>query len=174
MKGSIVQCLGDLVKTNFGNDKWEQSLETAGMSRTSFFMPLQNVDDEKVMKIIGSICKVASITPVQAADAFGDYWVNIYAPKLYSDYFRGSNSSREFLLKMDAVHDSVTRNIPNAHPPRFDYVWKDNKTLIMKYRSNRGLIDILAGLVRGVGKYYKEKLVVTKLSNDTLQIVFPG
>ncbi len=49
MKGAIVQCLGDLVKSNFGNDKWEQSLETAGMSKTSFFMPIQNVDDEKVM-----------------------------------------------------------------------------------------------------------------------------
>jgi hypothetical protein len=174
MKGSIVQCLGDLVKSNFGNDKWEKSLETAGMSKTSFFMPLQNVDDEKVINIIGSICKVASITPVQAADAFGDYWVNVYAPKLYSSYFKGTNSSKEFILKMDAVHDNVTKNIPNAHPPRFDYEWKDNKTLIMRYKSNRGLIDILAGLVKGVGKYYKENLKVTKLSNDKLQIVFPS
>ena len=29
MKGAIVQCIGDLVKSNFGNDEWEKTLETA-------------------------------------------------------------------------------------------------------------------------------------------------
>ena len=174
MKGAIVQCLGDLVKSNFGNDKWEQSLETAGMSKTSFFTPIQNVDDEKVMKIIESLCKVAKISPAQAADAFGEYWVNVYAPKVYSSYFKGANSSKEFILKMDNIHDSVTKNIPNAHPPRFEYEWKGTQTMIIKYKSNRGLIDILLGLVKGVGKYYKEDLKVTKLSSDRLQVIFPN
>lgn len=174
MKGAIVQCLGDLVKSNFGNDKWEQSLETAGMSKTAFFMPLQNVDDEKVIHIIESLCKVAKISQTQAAEAFGDYWVNVYAPKLYSSYFKGANTSKELLLKMDSVHDSVTKNIQNAHPPRFDYEWKDSRTMILRYKSNRGLIDILMGLVKGVGKYYKEDLKVTKLSNDKLQVIFPN
>ena len=174
MKGAIVQCLGDLVKSNFGNDKWEQSLEIAGFSKTSFFIPLQNVDDEKVIKIIESLCKVANISPAQAAEAFGEYWVNVYAPKLYGSYFRGINTSKEFLLKMDSVHDSVTKNIENAHPPRFEYEWKDQKTMVLKYKSKRGLIDILSGLVKGVGKYYKEELKVTKLSNDKLQVIFPS
>lgn len=173
MKGAIVQCIGDLVKSNFGNDKWEMTLETAGMSKTSFFTPIQNVDDEKVMKIIGSVCKVANISSAQAADAFGDYWVNVYAPKLYGSYFKGANNSKELLLKMDDIHDKVTKNIPNALPPRFEYEWKNDKTLILKYKSKRGLIDILLGLVKGVGKYYKEDLKVTKISNDKLQVIFP-
>lgn len=173
MKGAIVQCLGDLVKSSFGNDKWESSLEKAGLSKTSFFMPLQNVDDEKVLKIIDSLCKIANISPPQAADAFGNYWVNVYAPKVYGSYFQGSSSAKDFLLKMDSVHESVTKNIQNARPPRFEYEWRDPKTLIMRYKSSRGLIDILAGLVKGVGKYFKEDLKVTKLSNDKLQIIFP-
>ncbi len=173
MKGAIVQCIGDLVKSNFGNDKWEKTLETAGISKTSFFTPIQNVDDEKVMKIIGSVCKVANISPAQASDAFGDYWVNVYAPKLYGSYFKGANNSKELLLKMDDIHDKVTKNIPNALPPRFEYEWKNDKTLILKYKSKRGLIDILLGLVKGVGKYYKEDLKVTKISNDKLQVIFP-
>lgn len=174
MKGSIVQCLGELVKSNFGNDKWENSLEKAGFSKTSFFIPLQNVDDEKVIKIIDSLCKVTNISPAQATEAFGEYWVNVFAPKVYGSYFKGMNTSKELLLKMDSVHDSVTKNIENAHPPRFEYEWKDNRTMIMKYKSKRGLIDILIGLVKGVGKYYKEDLKVTKLSNDKLQIIFPN
>ncbi|KPQ45004.1 MAG: hypothetical protein MPEBLZ_00429 [Candidatus Methanoperedens nitroreducens] len=46
--------------------------------------------------------------------------------------------------------------------------------MIIKYKSNRGLIDILMGLVKGVGKYYKEDLKVTKLSSDRLQVIFPN
>ncbi len=38
----------------------------------------------------------------------------------------------------------------NAHPPRFDYSWENDKTLIMKYKSGRGLIAFAAGLVEGV------------------------
>ena len=172
MKGAIVQCLGDLVKNSFGNDKWEDSLDKAGMSRKSFFMPLQNIEDDKVLKLIESLCKVLNITPAQAADAFGDYWVNVYAPKIYGTYYKGPRSAREFLKKMDEVHANVTTNIPNAHPPRFEYEWKDDKTLIMKYKSSRGLIDILVGLIKGVGKYFKEDLKVTKLGSDRVQVVF--
>ena len=84
MKGAIVQCLGDLAKSNFGNDKWEQSLEKAGMNKNSFFMPIQNVDDEKVMKIIDSLCKVANISPTHRQQVFGDYSVN---RKLYILWF---------------------------------------------------------------------------------------
>ncbi len=174
MKGAIVQCLGELVKTQFGENKWRESLEKAGMSSTSFFMPLQNIDDESVMKLIQSICNVTHITPVQAADAFGDYWVNVYAPKIYTVSYKGSRSAKEFLMKMDGVHEIVTRNMPNAHPPRFTYNWTDERTLTIDYKSHRGLIDIFIGLIKGVGKYYNEKLFVTKLGNDRVKVIFPN
>jgi len=71
-------------------------------------------------------------------------------------------------------HEASTRSIPDARPPQFDYEWKDGRTLIMHYKSHRGLIDFLVGLVRGVGKHFKEDLQVTKLSADKVQIVFPA
>jgi hypothetical protein len=43
----------------------------------------------------------------------------------------------------------------------------------MKYKSHRNLIDFLVGLIKGVGKFYKEDLKVTKLTNDKVEIVFP-
>ena len=67
----------------------------------------------------------------------------------------------------------MTKNIPNASPPRFDYEWNDTNTLIMKYKSNRNLIDILVGLVKGVGNYFQEDLTVSKTGMDKVQVVFP-
>lgn len=172
MKGVIVQCLENLIKEKFGKDKWESSLEDAGLPKNTIFLATEDVDDSAILNVIGCLCKTLNISLNQAADAFGDYWVNVFAPKVYNSFYIGVNSAKEFLLKMDDVHRLTTNTIPNAKPPRFEYEWKDDKTLIMQYNSSRGLIDFFVGLVKGVGKYYNESLDVKKLGTDKVEVVF--
>ncbi len=172
MKGTIVKCLEELVITQFGKEKWEQSLEDAGMKKNTVFFTISDVDDADVMKVIGSVCKVLDITPLQAADAFGDYWVNNYSQAVYSNYYRTNKTAKDFMLNLDNLHVTMTKTIENAQPPRFNYEWKDDKTLVVNYNSHRGLIDFAIGLAKGVGKYYKENLEVTKLNPEKFQIVF--
>jgi hypothetical protein len=173
MKGTIVCCLRDLIVEKFGKDKWENSLEGAGMPKTQTFMAIQDIDDGAVMTVVQSVTKVLGITLEQAADAFGDYWVNVYAKKVYSTYLNKHTTAKSLLLAMDDVHVQMTKSMANAKPPRFAYEWKNEKTLIMTYKSHRGLLVFLSGLVKGVGRYYNEKLTVSKAASDKLQIVFP-
>ena len=172
MKGVIATCLAGLVKENFGRNKWKDALEDAGLDRHAIFSATNKIDDALVMKVIASVCKVLNITHLQAADAFGDYWVNVYAPKIYEAYFQDAMTSKELLLSMDKIHESVTSTIPNAAPPRFNYQWRDSRTLIMTYKSPRGLIDFLVGLIKGVGKYFNEDLRVRKLNSTDVEVVF--
>ncbi|OGW38761.1 MAG: hypothetical protein A2010_04740 [Nitrospirae bacterium GWD2_57_9] len=171
MKGVIPNCLGQLVVNKFGKDKWEAALKLAGLETTTTFLAFQDVPDEAVLKVVDSVCKVLNITLEQAADAFGEYWVCTYGPGIYKTYYQRAASAKEFLLKMDEVHRITTESIPNAQPPRFEYTWPDNKTLIMKYKSKRNLSVFMVGLVKGVGKYYKESLQVSKQGDD-IKIVF--
>jgi hypothetical protein len=173
MKGVIVNCLAEMVTQRFGKEKWEAALEKAGLNRTTAFLGTKDYDDALVLKLVNSVCNVLGISLQQAADAFGEYWVCNFAPKVYPIYYKGVNSAKEFLLKMDHVHEMATKSLPGASPPRFGYQWKDDKTLIMTYNSKRGLIDIMIGLIKGVGKYYKENLKVTKLGPDKVEIKFP-
>ena len=172
MKGVIVNCLKELVTNKFGRDKWEAALGKAGIDKNAIFLATQDVDDAAVLKAVGAVCEVLHISLAQAADAFGEYWVCTYAPNIYKPYFQGVKSAKEMLLKMDEIHRITTERIPNARPPRFEYTWENDKTLIMKYKSHRGLIDFLVGLIKGVGKYFKENLNVSKLSEDKVKIVF--
>jgi hypothetical protein len=73
---------------------------------------------------------------------------------------------------LDEVHVMMTATIPNAHPPRFEYQWEGESTLNVTYHSQRNLIDIYIGLVKGVGKFFKEQLIVTKLSQHHVRIKF--
>ncbi|MCP4721028.1 MAG: hypothetical protein GY860_16360 [Desulfobacteraceae bacterium] len=75
-------------------------------------------------------------------------------------------------MAMDALHVSLTKTIKNAKPPRFEYEWQRENTLIMHYKSHRGLIDFAVGLVKGVGIFYHESLQLKKLGINRIQIVF--
>ncbi len=124
------------------------------------------------MKIISACMEVLNLSLTQLADAFGDYWINVYTQRLYWVYYKESKNAKDFLLKMDNIHVKLTKDIPNAHPPRFEYEWKDDHTLIIHYRSKRKLIDLVVGIAKAVGKYYKEDLQVKKLSEDKVEIKF--
>lgn len=174
MKGVIIKCLKDLVNEKFGSDKWTKIMEMSELDPYLAIKALDDIEDATALKMVGLTCKVLDITLPQAADAFGDYWVNEFAPKLYSVYYEGVESAKEFILKMDELHIKVTHHFDNARPPRFDYAWKNDTTLIVTYKSHRGLIDFFAGLTKGVGKYYKEDIKVTKLSEEQVEIIFPA
>ena len=136
------------------------------------FLATENVKDDDALSVVSGVCATLNISLAEAADAFGEYWMNVYAPRIYYAHYQGKESAREFLLAMDTVHQAVTNNIPDAQPPRFDYEWKKDATLIMKYKSGRGLIDFVVGLVKGVGKYYDEDLAVKKKGDAAVEIVF--
>lgn len=172
MKGTIVRCLEELVVTQFGSDKWEQSLKDIGLRTSARISPLSDFPDTQVIDLIRAVCQNLGITFVQAADAFGDYWINVYSQRMYPMYYERKPTAKDFLLGMDNIHVQLTQAMEQARPPRFDYEWIDDKTLIMHYKSHRGLADLVVGLARGVGKHYHEDFQVTKLGLDRVQIVF--
>jgi hypothetical protein len=172
MKGTIIRCLQDMVTAHFGKDKWEKSLQDIGLSSDTIFWPTLDVDDAQVMELVGSLCRNLNLSLEQAADAFGDYWINCYAPKMYPIYYASHTTARDFLLSMNDVHMEMTRAMEDARPPGFSYEWQDDRTLIMHYKSHRGLLDFVVGLAKGVGKYYKENLQVSKAEPDKVRIVF--
>jgi len=173
MKGTIVKCLEDLVITRFGKETWDKCLADAGFRSPVLILAIEDVDDASVLSLVRALCTNLRLSMVQAADAFGDHWVNVYSQKMYGQYYANSPNAREFLLSMDAVHLAMTNTIKDARPPRFSYEWEDNRTLIIGYQSHRGLIDFAVGLAKAVGKFYKESLVVTKLGPDRFRVIFP-
>lgn len=174
MKGVIAMCMASMVIEKFGKPRWEEILQDAGLPRSSFFMATQDIEDQLVMRVVSSACKVLNISGTEAAEAFGDFWVNEFAPKTYAPFYKGMNSSREFLSKLDKIHVTATQTIHNARPPRFDYEWKNDRTLLMTYKSDRGLMEFFLGLVKGVGKHFNEKLEIRHQGANKVEITFPA
>ena len=172
MKGVIAKCLQELVVEQFGQDKWDAVISKVP-DVPKIIVPIADIPDEKVLQLVGETCEVLGVSLQQAADAFGEYWVNVYSQKLYKRYYEKNKTARDFILYLDRIHEAMTENMPNAMPPRFEYEWKDDKTLLFNYSSHRDLIDFAVGLLKGVGKYYNTDLKIIKKSDKLLEITFP-
>jgi len=172
MKGTILVCLKELVEKKFGKPVWEKALAAAGVPGQIFLAPA-DVPDATVMTILGELSK-ATKAPAQALlDAFGDYWANEYATRVYASYYRQHDTAMDFLLGMDALHQSMTKTIPNAHPPRFTYERKGDKSFVMTYQSPRKLGAMVPGLVRGVARRYGTRCSIRDLGGDRFEVTFP-
>lgn len=173
MKGVIPKCMAELVEKRYGEKAWEQILEASGLSKNQRFLANDTVEDATAMKVVEKTCEILGISLAQLADEFGHYWCMEFASRIYAVYFRVAKSSRELILNMDDVHVATTRNIAGSRPPRFDYTWQDEDTLVLHYHSHRKMRLFLLGLVKGVGAYYKEDLEVSPLGEDKVVIRFP-
>jgi methyl-accepting chemotaxis protein len=172
MKGTIVLCIADLVKSIGGDEAWRTVLQKAGLPENLRLTRVSDVDDPSIQKVLGAICTTLGIGVPELVNAFGDYWVNVYAPKYYRAYSYGINSAKAMIMGMDKIHAQVTKILPNAHPPRFDFEEINENTLRVHYKSHRKMIDFYIGLVKGVGKMFKTPLSIKKLSEEYVEIVF--
>jgi hypothetical protein len=161
----------ELVISRFDPTTWADSLKKAGLSEHRMFSTMEDVDDAQVVVLMNAISESTSLTMEALMDAFGTYWSTVYAARIYKPYFDRAKTAREFLLSLDEIHTVMTKSMRAARPPHFRYEWKGDKHLIMHYQSHRGLVALMPGLVRGLGKYYKEKLNVRTVG-ESVHIVF--
>ena len=172
MKGSIIKCLSDLVRNNFGENKWKEIVQQSGENPQMAIFATSDIDDKTAFKLIENTCKVLNLTKQQACDAFGDYWVNTYAPKIYSIYYPNFENAKQFIMGMDKTHETVTKNMLNARPPRFTFEEVDENTIIVNYLSTRKMINFYTGLVKGIGKYFNTPIDIKKLSEERVKLTF--
>jgi len=174
MKGIVAVALKATVMENFGNEVWYSILVKSGLKKTAQFTTSTDVSDEFIGRLMHATLAELNITMPQAGDAFGSRWMNHTVPRVYPVFLHNLSSSRQLLVKLNDIHARVTKMIPNAQPPHFDYSWEDDNTLIMSYTSHRGLIDLAVGMIKGVGEYFNEELSVRKLNNTEIKVIFPS
>jgi hypothetical protein len=174
MKGTVAVCLKETIVKRAGASGWQAVLAGAGFPPETIFTMGEDVEDARITALMGAACTVLGLSQQAMFDAFAEYWMVEYGPRIYIAFYDGKRNAREFLETMDNVHIVVMNAMTHAKPPRFRCEWVADDTMIMHYASHRGLIDLMVSFIKGVAKYYREDLSVTKLGPDRVQIVFPA
>jgi len=174
VKGVILACVKELVQTRFGADKWKEIHEKSEFKGSSSFLAGANVDDSKFFNLLKVCSEVLEVSFDQLLDAFAAHWVLEFAPKMYKTFYTKASSAKEFIKKLDYIHEIVTKTIPDSTPPRYDLEWPSPLKAVITYKSNRGLVGLAGKLLKQVGVYYKTKLNVTDDGKDKITVIFPS
>lgn len=180
MKGVVNKGIQELVEARFGAEAWTKVKSLAGCDEP-FFSISEDYPDEMTLNLVKAAAEVSELPVETVLVEFGKFWVPHTGKESYPTYYMLMGSTpREFLLNMDKVHLQVTRNIANAHPPRFTYDELPDGRLLMHYKSDRNLCPVLRGLILGVGIYFQQELQVKETAcmkkgdpQCTMEITFP-
>ncbi|MCC5890709.1 MAG: heme NO-binding domain-containing protein [Alkalibacterium sp.] len=94
----------------------------------------------------------------------------------YSSFFKKANLF-QFLNSMNDVHKVVRKRIKGSNPPGLDMDITGSDSVILTYRSKRGMFSYLMGLLDGAQSHFNEELEINELYRKSdemaLEIVFP-
>ncbi|WP_258098894.1 heme NO-binding domain-containing protein [Marinoscillum pacificum] len=174
MKGTIHYCLEETIIKYHGEDAWTQVTKGAGLGEDfSYGTKIRDdIDEVQSIELFVLSANIIGIELSQLFDEFGEHWCVEYSPKVYGVFYRGMNSTKEAVTKLDRVHETVTNHIPNAYPPRFVYNWKADNVLELFYKSDRNLIDLFISLVKGLNKKFGDYTEIEKKSEHIVLLTF--
>jgi hypothetical protein len=93
---------------------------------------------------------------VRAADETGASREDVL--RSFGRFYEASGSARQFLLDVEMrIHRTVGKTIRGAAPPRLHVVPFGAGGVSITYTSDRGLCELLEGLVEGTASHYGER-----------------
>lgn len=163
MYGLVNKAIQDLVCHNYGEDVWDEILETADVD-VDLFISMESYDDSVTYKLVGAASKVLKSCPTAILEAFGKYWMTFTGAAGYGDFFTMTgNSFSEFLHNLDNLHTRVGLIYTDLQMPSFTCKDISDNELLLEYRSERdGLSHFVIGLLQGLGERFKISLDISQ------------
>ncbi|HVV87594.1 MAG TPA: heme NO-binding domain-containing protein [Kofleriaceae bacterium] len=160
MYGMVNKAIEDLVTRKHGAEAWTKIMSEAGVYGP--FVCMRQYPDEVTYKLVGAASQVLGASSSDVLEAFGEFWTTYTASEGYGDMLglMGDNLV-EFLGNLDNLHARVGLAFPELRPPSFECEEISGGAFRLRYRSHRaGLAPLVVGLLRGLGKMFKEQLSV--------------
>lgn len=174
MKGTVVSTWVESCRKLFGDTIVNNALRAYGLSNDHIFTPLEDVEDRIAQGIVDHIGNACGKSHRDIWVTMGEENIKTFS-KNYPGFFH-HESAYQFLKSMNDVHVIVMKRFKGAVPPVLDVAPVSSHDIIFTYRSKRGMIDYLTGLINGVARYFKEDIKVeieTQQENETkLKLTF--
>ena len=166
MYGIVNKAIEDLVKANFGEEKWTVILERSGV-KEDFFISNEPYEDAITFKLAIAVSEEMNIPLADVLQAFGEWWILRTGKEKYGGLMEaGGSTLREFLVNLPLFHNRVMLIYPKLTPPEFKISHVEDRSLHVHYFSKReGLQEFVRGLLSGLGKMYSTPLEI-KLIED--------
>ena len=164
MYGLVNKAIKDLVVSRFGADKWHEICELTDF-QDGEFVSMHSYPDKLTYDLVKNASKVLQADAHVVLEAFGEYWILYTADEGYGDLMDLTGSSFvEFLTNLDMLHYRIGNIMPKLAPPQFSTRNETSNSVELEYRSHReGLVPMLHGLIRGLGKRFEMNVIIEQI-----------
>lgn len=169
MYGLVNNAIESLVKTNFGEENWQEVLKVSNIN-IDYFLNSQPYDDEITFALAEAVSQVNKMPIEKVFHAFGEWWIIKTGQEKYGHLMEaGGSNLKDFLLNLPAFHNRILLLYPLLTPPEFKVTDVEQNSLHLHYFSKRvGLQEFVYGLIMGLGKLYQVEVDILLIcSRDT-------
>ncbi|MEN0067765.1 MAG: heme NO-binding domain-containing protein [Myxococcota bacterium] len=161
MYGLVNKAIEQLVVANYGEARWREVKDKAGLELGSF-VGMKAYPDALTYKLVGAASEVLDLEPGPLLEAFGEYWILYTAREGYGELLEASGGSFvEFLENLDMLHARIRLTMPSLKPPSIRVTDVGTDSVRVHYHSDRdGLAPMVVGLLRGLGKRFSTPVEV--------------
>lgn len=173
MKGIVFTEFLEMVEDTFSPALADEMITASELDSNGFYTTVGTYDHREMVEMVTQLSR---LTDVPVGDLLEKYGVYLFVKLIegYPGFLEDINCSFDLLKTIDNhIHVEVLKLYPEAELPRFEYKQPDEKTLVLKYASPRGLGAFAYGMMQGCFAYFEEDIDVQQedLSDGDMQII---
>lgn len=167
MKGIVFTEFIELVEEAFSMDMVDDIIDDCDLDSDGAYTSVGLYDYSEMLQLVTALSKRSGTPVPDLLHVFGKHLIKKFSTN-FSSMFEECTDAFTFLEGIDNhVHVEVRKLYPDAELPQLGTERIDDRTLHMRYRSNRPFAELAFGLMSGAIDYYGENIEIIREDEST-------
>lgn len=161
MKGIVFTEFVEFAEKHYGVETADEMIVSCDLATDGAYT---SVGDYDLAELVQLVTRLAELTGTEIPEVLRNFGRDLFGRliALHPDIPGSATSAFEMLQGIDShIHREVRKLYPDSDPPRFDCEQPDADTLLMTYRSERGLADVATGLIESCFQHFGESATIS-------------
>lgn len=162
MKGIIFREFIGMVESRFSLETADAIISASELQTDGAYTNVGTYPHEEMLQLVSHLSILSHIPVPDLLSAFGRYLFDRFA-LIHPDYITTQANAFQLLRLLDGhIHVEVRKLYAEVELPSFDYIEKNDGSMIFIYRSTRALADFAEGMLHGCIDHFKEPMQIDR------------
>lgn len=167
MKGVVFTEFLGFVERQMGADMVDDIIDDCAgrLSTGGAYTAVSTYPCAEMGALLDALSARSGVAPSELLKGFGQALAGVFAES-YPEHFTAAKDLFDFVARIDSyIHAEVRKLYPDAELPSFEVVSRDDRQIVLHYRSPRALQDLATGLFLASADYFREPVDVDMKSD---------
>lgn len=162
MKGVVFTEFLGMVEQAHSPDVVDDLIAACDLPSKGAYTSVGTYDHGEIVQLVGALSAHTGVPVPELVRAFGEHLFGRFLAT-HPQLFAGVSTTFDFLSSVHGhVHREVLKLYPDAQLPHFETQRVGSDTLLMTYRSPRGMEDLAEGLIRATAAHFGARLILQR------------